>query len=114
MLLPPPPPFDVIVDAFNANHERKPMPRIADIFDNMTDIMVKQRYRMSKSQIRIIIEMLRPDLERMTRRHGALTVKEQVLVALRFYATGSEQRVSFLKYTFNAHHYYQKYMTWKN
>ncbi|KAK0138526.1 putative nuclease HARBI1 [Merluccius polli] len=47
------------------------------------------RYRFGRDDIAFICNILRPRLELATLRSHALTVEEQVLIALRFYASGS-------------------------
>lgn len=47
------------------------------------------RYRFGRDDITYICNILHPHLERATLRSHALTVEEQVLIALRFYACGS-------------------------
>ncbi|XP_049441439.1 putative nuclease HARBI1 [Epinephelus fuscoguttatus] len=47
------------------------------------------RYRFGQEDIALICNILRPHLERATLRSHALTVEEQVLMALRYYACGS-------------------------
>ena len=47
------------------------------------------RFRFRREDILYICEILRPHLQRPTRRSHALTVEEQVLIALRFFACGS-------------------------
>lgn len=51
------------------------------------------RYRLPRRQIQELCNLLAGDLERATRRNHALTVEQQVLAALRFYASGSFQNV---------------------
>lgn len=46
-------------------------------------------YRLGREDIVVICDILRSHLERATLRSHALTVKKQVLIALRFYACGS-------------------------
>ncbi|KAK0140937.1 putative nuclease HARBI1 [Merluccius polli] len=47
------------------------------------------RSRFGRDDIAFICNIVRPHLERVTLRSHALTVEEQVLIALRFYASGS-------------------------
>ena len=55
----------------------------------LSEAEVKSRYRFLRDSIQFITDMLAPDLERPTERKHALKPQEQVLVALRFFASGS-------------------------
>ena len=61
--------------------------------ETLNDQGLISKYRLPRRCILDLCEVLRVDLERPTRRNNALTVSQQVLVALRFYATGSFQTV---------------------
>jgi len=56
-------------------------------------LQILQRYRFDRETINEIVDMIRPALTRRTGRSQALSALEQVLVTLRFYATGSMQQV---------------------
>ena len=60
-----------------------------NLLDGLFEAEVKSRYRFSRDSIQYITDTLAPDLERPTERNHALKPKEQVLVALRFFASGS-------------------------
>ena len=47
------------------------------------------RYRLSKSTAHLLIEEIRPQLQRQTRRNHAITPEEQVFAFLRFLASGN-------------------------
>ncbi|KAJ8305567.1 hypothetical protein KUTeg_016163 [Tegillarca granosa] len=49
----------------------------------------RRRYRFGKEGIQLITSLVREDVENSTKRSRALTVEEQVLLALRFYASGN-------------------------
>ncbi|XP_064643104.1 putative nuclease HARBI1 [Lineus longissimus] len=57
-----------------------------DIFD---DNNLRQRYRFSRASIEYITDLIRDQLERPTKRSHSLSPEQQVMLALRFYATGS-------------------------
>uniref|UniRef100_A0A8C5N5G4 Putative nuclease HARBI1 n=1 Tax=Gouania willdenowi TaxID=441366 RepID=A0A8C5N5G4_GOUWI len=51
------------------------------------------RFRFGNADIKYIADLVRPELQRRTRRSHSLSVEEQVLIALRFYASGSFYQV---------------------
>jgi len=51
------------------------------------------RYRLRPATIRFVANLLAPFLQRMTERSKALSALLQVMIALRFYATGAYQSV---------------------
>lgn len=79
------------------NQRRNPRPRIfrdrTKALEIMDDEELLMRYRLPRHCILELCDLLKPDLERPTSRSHALLVSTQVLTALRFYATGSFQRV---------------------
>ena len=60
-----------------------------NLLDGLSEAEVKSRYRFSRDSIQYITDTLASDLERPTERNHALKPQEQVLVALRFFASGS-------------------------
>lgn len=60
---------------------------------DISDAHLLRYYRFPRREIINLIEELRPALERNTRRSHALPVSTQVLVALKFYASGSFQSI---------------------
>ena len=60
-----------------------------NLLDGLSEAEVKSRYRFSRDSIQFITDTFAPDLERPTERNLALKPQEQVLVALRFFASGS-------------------------
>ncbi|XP_015748414.1 PREDICTED: putative nuclease HARBI1 [Acropora digitifera] len=60
-----------------------------NLLDGLSEAEVKSRYRFSRNSIQFITDTLAADLERPTGRNRALKPQEQVLVALRFFASGS-------------------------
>jgi hypothetical protein len=61
--------------------------------ETMQDHELYQRYRFTANGLRRIEEMLRDDIVHATKRANALTPMHQILVALRFFASGSFQKV---------------------
>ncbi|XP_056594081.1 putative nuclease HARBI1 [Triplophysa dalaica] len=51
------------------------------------------RFRFGNADIKYIADLVRPKLQRRTRRSHSLSVEEQVLIALRFYASGTFYQV---------------------
>lgn len=64
--------------------------RLRDDFSlaDYTDDELRSRYRFYRESIEFLVELLRDDLERATSRNHALSTTVQVLVALRFFASG--------------------------
>ena len=58
-------------------------------YEMFSDRELREHFRFGHEGIRYISDLLRPKLERVTRRGHALTVEQQVLTALRFFASGS-------------------------
>ncbi|XP_060597844.1 putative nuclease HARBI1 [Ruditapes philippinarum] len=57
--------------------------------DNLTPRECRERYRFSPDGIDSLCDILHDKLQSETERSHALSVKEKVLIALRYYATGS-------------------------
>ena len=57
--------------------------------DELTDEELRSSYRFGQESIKFLVEILKDDLQRETRRNHALSPTLQVLVALHFFATGS-------------------------
>ena len=57
--------------------------------DELTDEELRSSYRFGQESIKFLVEILKDDLQRQTRRNHALSPTLQVLVALRFFASGS-------------------------
>ena len=68
--------------------ERKFQQREIDL-DELTDEELRSRYRFGRESIKFLVEILKDDLQRQTRRNHALSPTLQVLVALHFFASGS-------------------------
>jgi len=87
----------LIVAATQNQHNRLPKPRVfrdrTQPLDILDDDELVMRYRLNRQCIVDLCDLLANDLQRSTRRSGALSVSTQVLVALRYFATGSFQRV---------------------
>ena len=61
--------------------------------DGFTNEELRARYRFRRESIRYITNLLAEDLRRKTLRNHPLSVLQEVLIALRFYASGSFLRV---------------------
>ena len=61
----------------------------ANLIEQYSNDKLYAHYRFRREDILCICDILRPHLQRPTRRSHALTVEEQVLIALRFFACGS-------------------------
>ena len=68
--------------------ERKFQQREIDL-DELTDQELRSRYRFGRESINFLVEIVKDDLQRETRRNHALSPTLHVLVALRFFASGS-------------------------
>ena len=62
---------------------------VEDPLHGWTDEDLRKRYRFGKHGIDFLTNLLKNDLERPTHRSSALSVQQQVLLTLRFYASGS-------------------------
>ena len=58
-------------------------------FDDFTEDQLRVRYRFGRQSILYLTNLLADDLPRGTRRNHALRPQDQVLIALRFFASGS-------------------------
>ena len=67
--------------------------RDCPLLDVYTDKEIRDRFRFRRDSIDFIVDLLYLDLVRHTNRNHALSVKTQVLIALRFFASGSFQQV---------------------
>uniref|UniRef100_A0A3B4TVL4 DDE Tnp4 domain-containing protein n=1 Tax=Seriola dumerili TaxID=41447 RepID=A0A3B4TVL4_SERDU len=61
--------------------------------NDYTDDTLYERFRLGRADIGFTVNLLQPQLEHTTTRSYALTVEEQVLMVLRFYACGSSYQV---------------------
>ena len=88
----------LLISAIQREQGRIHKPRVfrdrTQPLDYMDDDELISRYRMPKQCIVDLIDLLGNDLQRPSMRSNALPVSTQVLVALRFFATGSMQRVT--------------------
>ncbi|KAM3850455.1 putative nuclease HARBI1 [Diretmus argenteus] len=64
-----------------------------ELLQEFTDAELYARFRFGAADIEFLKSLLRPQLEHTTKRSHALTVEEQLLIALRFYASGSFYQV---------------------
>lgn len=63
--------------------------RDANPLEKMSESEIWDRYRFSSNTIMYIVDLIRPQIASTTRRSMALSPLLQVLLALRFYATGA-------------------------
>ena len=69
---------------------RKRKFRQHEIFlEDVSDEELRSRYRFGRDSIEFLTEILKNDLQRQTKRNHALSPIQQILVALRFFASGS-------------------------
>lgn len=87
----------LLIIATRENQRKLPKPRVfrdrTQPLDSFDDEQLVTRYRLNRECIINLCDLLCDDLERCTQRSGALSVTTQLLVALRYFATGSFQRV---------------------
>jgi len=87
----------LLIIAAGLNQRKLPKPRVfrdrTQPLDSLDDDELISRYRLNRQCIVDLCDLLASDLERCTNRSSALSVSTQVLVALRYFATGSFQRV---------------------
>lgn len=57
--------------------------------NDLSDEKLRQRYRFSRDSLRYIAALIEDDIRPLTNRNHAISAEEQLLVALRFYASGS-------------------------
>ena len=69
---------------------------------------LRERYRFGRKSIMFLSDLVRNDLEREIRRNHALTVEQQVMITLRFLASGSFLQV--IGDTLGIAHFISKHM----
>lgn len=60
-----------------------------DPLQGWSDEELRKRYRFGRRGLNFLTELLENDLQRPTRRSHAISVPHQILIALRFYSSGS-------------------------
>ena len=70
------------------NVEINRSPRVFE-FEGISDDNLRKRYRIGRESIRFIAALIEDEVQPMTNRNHAISTAEQVLVALRFFASGS-------------------------
>jgi len=79
-----------MADILLVRHRRPRQFRRNDMYEtNLPDDEVRRRYRFSTDNIDRLVRLVEPTLQRRTRRNRALTVRQQLLMTLRFLATGA-------------------------
>ncbi|XP_064637853.1 putative nuclease HARBI1 [Lineus longissimus] len=69
---------------FQRNFRHRPLP-----LEEFSEIKLQKKYRFNSEGIHFICDLVRDDLMRDTDRNHSLNVETQVLVALKFFASGS-------------------------
>ena len=79
-----------MADLLFVNIRRRPR-QFRELIDiqNFTDEELRARYRFGRQAVGYITNLIADDLRRSTRRNHALPPLQQVLIALRFFASGS-------------------------
>lgn len=81
---------DLLYDNLVRQRQPRRFRRYNDTTNNfLNDHEIKSKFRFNKETIEYLITLLSPDLLPNTRRNRSLSVETQVLVALRFFASGS-------------------------
>ncbi|VDI63581.1 Hypothetical predicted protein [Mytilus galloprovincialis] len=80
---------NIFFDQFGRQRNDRVYRERIDHLHQLRDEEVRKRYRFNKESIRFICNLLRDKLQQPTKRSQALSVELQVLIALRFYATGN-------------------------
>uniref|UniRef100_A0A671XWZ4 Putative nuclease HARBI1 n=1 Tax=Sparus aurata TaxID=8175 RepID=A0A671XWZ4_SPAAU len=79
--------------AFSSRAFRRVYVERAKPLEQYTDEELYARFRFGSADIRYIADLVRPKLQRRTRRSHSLSVEEQVLIGLRFYPSGTFYQV---------------------
>jgi hypothetical protein len=93
---------DIFVDFDMDRHDARPrltaamIDRRLDPILQLSDTEFKRNYRLDKTSVVRLTNMLRPTLQRASYRGRPLTTEQEVCVALLHYAGGQFQRVSAL------------------
>ena len=89
--------FDVASSFLNLSNQNLRRPRIfrdrEDMLDTLNDADFFQRYRMARSMFYEILAQVWDDIQHNTQRNHAFTAAQQLLIELRFLASGSFQQV---------------------
>ena len=81
---------ELLFQNFAPNQQRRPRNfRFNTNVLNLTDEQLRARYRFGRASINFILDLIKEDLKRKTKRNHALRPIDQLLIALRFYASGS-------------------------
>lgn len=68
---------------------RKPRQFRATNLEELTERELRERYRFGRNSLNYLVNLLEPELKRGTSKTTALSVEQQVCIALRYYASGS-------------------------
>lgn len=88
--------FDVQRNMYNYGSVRKYFKRLERMYEERTNpldsvedpVQIRQIFRLWPHEIIQLVELLKPDLERRTKRNNSLSVLTQVCTALLYYGTG--------------------------
>ena len=81
---------ELLLQNFAPNQHRRPRSfRFNTNVLNLTDEQLRARYRFGRASINFILNLIKEDLKRKTKRNHALRPIDQLLIALRFHASGS-------------------------
>lgn len=69
--------------------KKRKLSTAADPLQCWSDEELRKRYRFGRRGLNFLTELLENDLQRPTRRSHAILVTHQILIALRFYSSGS-------------------------
>jgi len=84
-----------MADVLLVRHRRPRQFRRNDLYEtNLPDDEVRRRYRFSTDNIDRLVQLVEPTLQRLTRRNRAMTVRQQLLMTLRFLASGAFLQVN--------------------
>lgn len=83
--------FDLRQRRHQQRHTILPKNDLLAIFD---DYEFKKRFRMNKQTFHVLLRMLKDELETFDKRNQPVCAENQLLIALRFFASGSFQIVS--------------------
>lgn len=85
-------------DSFDEMVQMLPQPRrfivAPDFFSSLNDREFRERFRLNKSTIMDLAELIFVKLEPLNKRRNTVTPMNQLLITLRFYATGVIQQVN--------------------
>lgn len=85
--------LEILDDEIEEIVPRKRLKDHLDPFSGLSDVEIYNRYRFPAVVVMEIVDLIRDELERPTKRHAALSPVQQVCCALRYLASNSFQEV---------------------